>query len=264
MADHWPRESWRALSVAASGVTSSSRSTAGRSCVRAGTSDRSHRSLDRSCGAEPVGPARTWQARSSGSTSSSLLDCFDQEAARQRGEGTVAHDLFVHSQQLHAVSRDGEVRARSTRPGARSRRPHRCRRTPCRGRSSRRSDTTRPARSAASRATLGSRFDRSGSGPSTASASSRTVCGPTCWDRYAPRGSSTRAISSHQVSTGCLLMTSSNDCVANGRAGRSSSVQTKWAPRLARFRAAACTFGPYPSVPTVRLGDRRQRGDHAA
>ena len=82
------------------------------------------------------------------------------------------------------------------------------------------------------------------------------LCGPTCCEKYVPPGRRTRAISSHHVSIGCRLVTSSNAPPANGSAPRSSWVATTNAPRGRSRRAAMTTFGAYPSLATMSAGSR--------
>ncbi len=79
------------------------------------------------------------------------------------------------------------------------------------------------------------------------SVSSRFDPAPTCWEKKVPPGRSTRAISGHTSSTGCLLTTRSKESAGNGRAASSATWTTR-APSGASFRRASSTFGGHDSV----------------
>src|SRR3954466_12717240 len=84
--------------------------------------------------------------------------------------------------------------------------------------SDRRSVTSSPASEAAFTAWSGWRLFlvSAGCGPRKNSTSSNTLAGPTCWEKYAPPGRSTRAIPAQSVVTGWRLETRSNTSSPKG------------------------------------------------
>jgi hypothetical protein len=85
------------------------------------------------------------------------------------------------------------------------------------------------------------------------SVSSRFEPAPTNWEKKVPPGRSTRVISGHTSSTGCLLTTRSKDSAGNG-SGATSATWTTRPPRGARFCRASSAFGGHDSVAARTAG----------
>ena len=156
------------------------------------------------------GSMRNRLAWATNSPSRSIWSCTARSWSRYRVDGEAGHDP---DHQAEAVHDRADVEEHGAQPFATARSHH---------------GEARVLGSSAR--SLGIAIEPGGHGPRSASLSSRTLSGPTCCERYDPARPE-HAISSHQVRTGCRLVTRSNVALANGTAGDRPSRRRRTTPR---------------------------------